>query len=71
MSKNPKDTKSPLRMSLLQNSVSFAEAMQFLALWATKHAFLAVALANLKFCKCLEYLGLFWFYSRTMRQGIV
>jgi len=40
--------------SLLQNSVSLAEALQFLALWATKHAFLAVALANLKFCKRLK-----------------
>jgi len=44
------------KKSLLQNSVSFAEAMQFLTLWATKRAFLAVALANLKFCKCLGIL---------------
>jgi len=33
------DTNKRRIMSLLQNSVSFAEAMQFLALWATKHAF--------------------------------
>ena len=44
-------TQEPDFMSLLQNSVSFAEAMQFLALRAAKHAFSAVALTKLMFCK--------------------
>jgi len=40
-------------VSLLQNSVSFAEALQFLALRAAKHAFFKETNAKLKFCICL------------------
>ena len=46
-------------LSLLQNSVSFAEAMQFLALRARTKVrrnmqFSVAALAKLKFCKSLD-----------------